>query len=294
VPLRLFARAFSIGQSLVRLVFDRLPLLSVGGSPPPPPPLPTGPQTLLLVRHGQSMHNIASVAKYGDTGADASLFDAPLSPLGETQVAALAGHELLAKAELIISSPLTRAVQTLFGAFPPLSGAPPAPVELWPLVSEHLTDSCDIGTGAAELAKRFPTLHASTLPEVWWYTGGVQETAAGSRERYRECGFMEPELMFIGRVDAFVEKLRQRPESVIAIFGHSDFFNYLMERHCAAHRDREQYGISAADQLIHRVKHCHVIEDSLAQRNFDAHVISDRVACGAAAAQHSHCAPARG
>jgi hypothetical protein len=29
-----------------------------------------------------------------------------------------------------------------------------------------------------------------------------------------------------------VEKLRQRPESVIAIFGHSDFFNYLMERHC--------------------------------------------------------------
>ena len=231
VPLRLFARAFSIAQSLVRLVFDRLPLLSVGGSPPPPPPLPTGPQTLLLVRHGQSMHNIASVAKYGDTGADASLFDAPLSPLGETQVAALAGHELLAKAELIISSPLTRAVQTLFGAFPPLSGAPPAPVELWPLVSEHLTDSCDIGTGAAELAKRFPTLHASTLPEVWWYTGGVQETAAGSRERYRECGFMEPEKMFIGRVDAFVEKLRQRPESVIAVFGHSDFFNDLMERH---------------------------------------------------------------
>lgn len=108
---------------------------------------------LLLVRHGQSMHNVSDVAQYGDTGADATLFDAPLSPLGENQVAALAGHPELAAAELVVTSPLTRAVQTLLGAFPKAPAACP-PIEMWPLAAEHLTDSCDIGSGASVLARR--------------------------------------------------------------------------------------------------------------------------------------------
>ena len=40
---------------------------------------------LRLVRHGESLHNISSVAAYGDQGADPSLYDAPLSPRGEAQ-----------------------------------------------------------------------------------------------------------------------------------------------------------------------------------------------------------------
>lgn len=120
------------------------------------------PRVVLFVRHGQSMHNISSVAKYGDQGKDETLFDAPLSPLGEEQVATLAGHAALATADLAVVSPLTRAVQTLFGAFPEAgaqrtsSSCPP--VEVWPSMTEHMTDSCDIGTGASALAARFPSL----------------------------------------------------------------------------------------------------------------------------------------
>ena len=198
---------------------------------------PTEPTTLLLVRHGQSMHNISSVAEHSDTGADESLYDAPLSPLGKQQVAALAGHEELATAELIITSPLTRAVQTLYGAFPRAPSDCPAPVEVWALAAEHLTDSCDIGSGASALAKVFPRLAQQfrTLPEVWWYTD--EETsksdALDSRNRFRDSGFMEPELTLIHRVAAFADEIRARPEQTIAVFGHSDYFNFLMENHCA-------------------------------------------------------------
>ena len=208
----------------------------VAASRPKSPPPPTA-KTLLLVRHGESMHNISEVAQYGDQGTDSSLFDAPLSPLGETQVESLKGHEALAKAELAICSPLTRAVQTLLGAYPALEsaerGGKPPPVELWPLAAEHLTDSCDIGSGASEIAARFPWLDVSSLDEVWWYTDEEtgREDPHESRARYRECGFMEPELRLFERVDAFVEQVRKRPEQTIAVFGHSDWHNCLMDSH---------------------------------------------------------------
>ena len=224
--------------ALYRLVKNFLPTKLVTLiEPPPPKPAkkPTDPTTLLLVRHGQSMHNISSVAQHSDTGADATLYDAALSPLGEQQVEALVGHAELASAELVITSPLTRAVQTLFGAFPRAPAECP-PVEVWPLAAEHLTDSCDIGSGAAALAKAFPSLahQMRALPEVWWYTDEETSTtdAMDSRTRFRDSGFMEPELTLIKRVAAFADELRARPERVIAVFGHSDYFNFLMENHC--------------------------------------------------------------
>ena len=61
---------------------------------------------LLLVRHGESTHNVSPVAEHGDSGGDAALYDAPLTKKGESQVAKLAGHKALAAAELLVSSPL--------------------------------------------------------------------------------------------------------------------------------------------------------------------------------------------
>jgi broad specificity phosphatase PhoE len=225
----------AIGQALIKArqrqkKAGRLPSVAVA---------PTA-KTLLLVRHGESMHNISEVAQFGDKGADSSLFDAPLSPLGETQVESLKGHSALAGVELAICSPLTRAVQTLLGAYPELeeggqhaASAPPPPVELWPLAAEHLTDSCDIGSGASELRAKFPWLNVSGLDEVWWYTDEEtgREEASESRRRYTDFGFMEPERLLFERVDAFVDRVRRRPERVIAVFGHSDWHNCLMERH---------------------------------------------------------------
>ena len=230
------ATAFGILKGLHGRFVSSLPvsLLRVI-EPRPEPKGPHEPTTLLLVRHGQSMHNISSVAQHSDQGADETLYDAPLSPLGEEQVAALLGHLELASAELVITSPMTRAVQTLFGAFPKAPSACP-PVEVWALAAEHLTDSCDIGSGARDLAKAFPSLkkQISALPEVWWYTDDETSRSdpTDSRRRYKEVGFMEPELTLIQRVRTFADALRARPERTIAVFGHSDYFNFLMENHC--------------------------------------------------------------
>jgi hypothetical protein len=102
-----------------------------------------------------------------------------------------------------------------------------------PLAAEHLTDSCDIGSSEHALAQRFPRLapQVASLPPVWWYTDDEtsRTDAAHSRERYRECGFMEPERTVVQRVDELAAALRARPERVIALFGHSDLFNFLME-----------------------------------------------------------------
>ena len=87
---------------------------------------------------------------------------------------------------------------------------------------------------SARLARRFPSLELGALPEVWWYTDGETpaDDAQACRTHYRECGFMEPEAAVLARIDALVHALRARPERVVALFGHSDYFNFLMERHC--------------------------------------------------------------
>ena len=107
-------------------------------------------------------------------------------------------------------------------------------MQVWAGLAEHLTDSCDIGSGAAALAERWGRLDFTSLPEVWWYTDDdvSRSDASASREHYRESGFYEPESAVLARVRQFVADVRARPERVVAVFGHSDYFNHLLEEHC--------------------------------------------------------------
>ena len=136
-----------------------------------------------------------------------------------------------------MSSPLCRALQTLEGAFPTLGSRQfGKEVKVWPVASEHLTDSCDIGSGAKQLAQRHPRLDLKTLPEVWWYTDAEtsRRDADDSRTRFRDFGLIEPRAQLEARVDQFAADLLKRPESTIAVFGHSDFFNCFLDRQCGA------------------------------------------------------------
>ena len=187
---------------------------------------PSSSKTVLLVRHGQSTHNATTGdLGYGDMGDDDALYDAPLSTLGQEQAKRLAGQ--YDDVDLAIVSPLTRAVQTMLGA------RPRVPVEVWAIAAEHLTESCDIGTGASTLARRFPSVSFEGLPEVWWYTDEDDgDDAMACRARFRECTFIEPETRLEERIDVFAARLRARSEQRIAVFGHSDYFYYLLDRHC--------------------------------------------------------------
>lgn len=141
------------------------------------------PKVVYLIRHGQSTFNAA----YERDGVDPMLFDAPLTKLGRRQVAQLnrtvvasargylssessdenhddgtrrasapsSSQTLLRPApEVVLVSPLTRALQTAVGAFDGVD----VPVEVLPEMREHLTKSCDVGRPAGELVDEFPTV----------------------------------------------------------------------------------------------------------------------------------------
>ena len=187
-----------------------------------------------------------------------------------------------------VVSPLTRAIQTLYGAFP-MARAPrhfttsnilqdpklpiafndkkrsdgaeaqscsvyttdnqltdqSIPTLVWPVLAEHVTGSCDLGTATSSLQKKYPMLDFEPLPEIWWYTEydevNVKDLLSThniqikdpqfSRYYYAEFGIFEPYEHFTARVDKFITMLQAMPQQNIACFGHSDFFNGVCERH---------------------------------------------------------------
>lgn len=145
-------------------------------------------KVIYLIRHGQSTFNAA----YETSGIDPMLFDAPLSALGKRQVMELnatvvtsvegvssyggsGGEEgddgdddggrgsnsncLNPVPEVVLVSPLTRALQTAVGSF----AGTGIPIEVLPNLREHLTESCDIGRTTRELRAEFPTVNFTAL-----------------------------------------------------------------------------------------------------------------------------------
>jgi broad specificity phosphatase PhoE len=111
---------------------------------------------ILLIRHGQSTFN----AIFDQTNVDPLHFDAPLSPLGRQQID-LARQKLamLPTPNLVICSPLTRAIETTLGLF----GGSEIPITVTCHHRERLGNSCDVGRPPGVLAAAFPMLSFSHL-----------------------------------------------------------------------------------------------------------------------------------
>src|SRR5205823_5483171 len=96
-------------------------------------------KTVLCIRHGESTFN----AMAAQTGTDPLHYDARLSELGEQQVRwarELLRHQPI---ELVITTPLTRALQTAAGIFANHPSSPRILVES--LHRERVESSCDVG-----------------------------------------------------------------------------------------------------------------------------------------------------
>lgn len=169
-------------------------------------------RTIHLIRHGQSTWN----AHYGATGEDPLHFDSRLTALGHTQVEARRDALEGERYDLIVSSPLTRAIQTTLGVFAPHLARTPVVVEA--LHRERLESSCDIGRPASVLAQEFATLAFDHLDEEWWPNGCTPD--------HRGIRF-EPQERFQMRVATFRQWLATRPERRIAVVGHGTFFAHL-------------------------------------------------------------------
>ncbi|KAG2489538.1 hypothetical protein HYH03_011989 [Edaphochlamys debaryana] len=112
--------------------------------------------------------------------------------------------------EVLVVSPLTRALQTAELAFLPHYKGP---VVVEPLARERVWHASDVGSPRAELERKFPDgrYDFSALPDVWWHCADPSDP--------RVVG-LEPEDAFKERVAEFRRWLAARPESSIAIVAH--------------------------------------------------------------------------
>lgn len=168
---------------------------------------------IVCIRHGESTFNAAHRA----TGVDPDHRDARLTPRGEAQARQAAAALRDIPFELVVVSPLTRAIQTASLLFDGHPHAPRFLVEV--LHRECQESSCDVGRAASELAAEFPHLDVGHLPETWWHAEDGCETVFGLP--------IEPRPLFDRRVAAFRDWLRARPERTIAVVGHGTFFFHL-------------------------------------------------------------------
>ena len=138
---------------------------------------PLRKKRVCFVRHGQGEHNV-SPRFWG-------LVDSPLNQNGRQQAHALheAMESSLQEFDLVVTSPLTRAIQTMQLGF---KGCP-ARVAVLPLLRERLGAPCDVGRTRSELAQIFPELRGwegfTEMPEIWW----SQVCAPGTSSLARLC-----------------------------------------------------------------------------------------------------------
>lgn len=169
-----------------------------------------------FIRHAQSEHN-ARVSDALDeelVRSDPALRDAPLTALGHSQAKALAEDvAALRDIELVVVSPLTRAIQTTLAAFE----NHPAPRLIEALHREKQESYCDIGRSPPLLATEFTTFRFDHLDDPWWFDGPLE-------------GYPYPRESldaFEARVTRFADWLSARPEGCIAVVGHGTFLNHL-------------------------------------------------------------------
>ncbi|KAI0554627.1 phosphoglycerate mutase-like protein [Xylaria curta] len=164
------------------------------------------PPTLILVRHAQAEHNATK---------DYFIHDPDLTELGREQCAelrkGLMEDPLAQQAELIITSPMRRTIQTALDTVDWLieKGVKIQADAHW---QENSAKPCDTGSAISKVAKEFPSIDYSTVDPVW----PDKTTPAGSEYHYTQAAIL-------ARGQAALQKLYERPEKVIIVVSHSGF-----------------------------------------------------------------------
>ncbi|TMW66400.1 hypothetical protein Poli38472_004165 [Pythium oligandrum] len=192
---------------------------------------------LYCIRHGESQFNEWRTRSLWTFSwiyeRDPMILDPRLSAKGEQQVAKL--YELIQsknlheKVEVIVVSPLTRAIQTAAGGFKDAT----IPYQVEPSCREYLDTSSDIGRAADEISRDFQalSLDVSALEEYWWVRPHlrVDETIVKVPKTYQEVlRLRETSAQLDERIKEFITKLVSMPQQHIAVVGHSHFFKKML------------------------------------------------------------------
>ena len=160
-----------------------------------------------LIRHAQSNWNVVTHGEH--VGARPKIIDrdSRLSDLGKEQASALQKATIIPPPELVLSSPLSRALSTAVA----LSNGT-LEIHAEPLATEWCENSCDVGRPAFELQAEYGD-HVRKLGEIgaqWWPLSEA-DIAAGGRESEQDVD---------DRAARIVARLQQLPYTSIALVSH--------------------------------------------------------------------------
>ena len=164
--------------------------------------------TVYLIRHGQSEFNAA----HNEGEPDLMIFDAPLTEKGRMQAEQVRGAVIDLGIQQVITSPLTRAIQTALTIF-----QDSVPIKVMAEHRELLSHSCDVGRSPSTLQMDFPNLHFEHLDEIWWHQGLINKNGVP----------VEPRDVFQKRIRNFGLEINKMSEINLAIVGHGDVFREL-------------------------------------------------------------------
>ncbi|CZR58477.1 uncharacterized protein PAC_08369 [Phialocephala subalpina] len=178
---------------------------------------------IYLVRHAQGEHNIAGPN---------SLYvpDAILTPHGHTQCQhlqeAFPNH---ASIEIVLSSPLRRAIQTAVHSFTPAILRPEVKLLLVPLAQEISAKPCDVGHEREDLEKEMKRLLSNEGQELGFDAERIDYSILEEGWSSKK-GLYEDSLQAVEARAAELRKwLWRRPEKEIVLVTHGAFLHYLTE-----------------------------------------------------------------
>lgn len=172
-----------------------------------------------LVRHGRTeMNDYLRENHWADPDfVDPMMIDTRLTSEGEAQAMGLRelARGLEPRPELVVASPLRRALRTAELAFGDGVIDASVPRVVCPLARERVFHGSDIGRVASELREEHPEWDLGELGEEdapWWYTPEGRDPFTTAE--------LEPVDVFERRMDAFRAWLDARPEKSIAVVAH--------------------------------------------------------------------------
>ena len=178
-----------------------------------------------LVRHAQGFHNVSELK------AHLRPHDARLTPAGEEQCAALRAATTALRPELIVASPLTRALQTATLCFGPqltqleASGVPLVALED---IRETCNYACDGRRPISQIAAEFPRVDFGGCPDdedSLWARYEAQYGNQMSYGKHRESAHLHSISLRSRRAFSW---LGARPEKEIVLVSHCSFLHTIL------------------------------------------------------------------
>ena len=178
---------------------------------------------LYMIRHGKALHN----ELYDIIGVHAfrapEVIDSPLTNVGHQQAQALAETIRDKNIELVLVSPLMRALQTAHGIFKDTD----IPIRSLECLREYPIgeDTCNQRSDISLLKVRFPKIDFSKIE--------IDEDISWTETRETRESLQK-------RVDEAKRYIKTLPETKIAIVSHNGFIGQLKDRHISYMENGEQ------------------------------------------------------